>query len=249
MTRRDPTLRFTDRADAYARNRPGYPAALTAVLAEELGLERGWVIADVGSGTGLSAEPFLAHGNEVWAVEPNDAMRRAAEARLGTHPRFHSVKGTAERTGLPERGVDLVVAAQAFHWFDPAPTRAELRRILRDPPRVAVFWNMRRNEASALMRGYEALIDEFRTDRDGAPRRDLEAFFGGPVRERRLEHEQRLDRAGLEGLLCSASYAPAPDHPRHAAMLEALRALFERSAEDGRIRFLYETRIYLGELA
>ena len=77
-------------------------------------------VADIGSGTGFLSELFLQNGNPVYAVEPNDPMRLAAEKSLGHIPNFHSVKGTAEQTGLPAGGFGFAVAGQAFHWFNRA---------------------------------------------------------------------------------------------------------------------------------
>ncbi|HSH75785.1 MAG TPA: class I SAM-dependent methyltransferase, partial [Longimicrobiales bacterium] len=122
------------------------------LLRDEIGLEPRWVVADVGSGTGIATELFLRHGNTVFAVEPNEAMRRAAERRLGGHPGFRSVSGAAERTGLPPGTLDLVVAAQAFHWFDAEAAREEFARVLRKPRRLALIWNTRDKEATAFLR-------------------------------------------------------------------------------------------------
>ena len=76
--RSDPTRRFTDRVGDYARYRPSYPPELLQLLRQELGLRPDHVVADVGSGTGLLSEPFLAAGNVVYAVEPNRTMAAAA---------------------------------------------------------------------------------------------------------------------------------------------------------------------------
>jgi len=160
----EPTERFSDRVGDYLRYRPRYPQALVPVLEEEMRLAPAWVVADVGSGTGFSAEPFLAHGNVVFAVEPNGAMRRAAEERLGDRPGFRGVAGSAEATGLEGTSVDLVAAGQAFHWFDLEECREELIRILRPPRWVALFWNTRRLTGSGFLEGYEALLREFGTD-------------------------------------------------------------------------------------
>src|SRR4051794_38517305 len=114
MTRAsDSKERFTSRVADYQRARPGYPAEVMTLLVREMGLRPEWVVADVGSGTGISAKPFLESGNVVYAVEPNQAMREAAEGALGGFSRFHSVNGSAEATTLANRSVDLVVAGQA----------------------------------------------------------------------------------------------------------------------------------------
>lgn len=134
MDERQPTERFSDRVADYVRYRPAYPEDLLRTLVEATGLGPGRVVADVGSGTGISAALLLRSGARVLAVEPNPEMRRAAEERLGGEPRFRSVAGTAEATTLPSASVDLVTAGQAFHWFDPEPTRREWLRILRGGP-------------------------------------------------------------------------------------------------------------------
>src|SRR5690349_16869253 len=128
---RDPIGRFSDRVENYVKARPGYPPAILPFLVAECGLTPESVIADIGSGTGLLAELWLKHGNRVFGVEPNAAMRAAGERRLADYPRFTSVAATAEATTLPAGSVDFVTAGQAFHWFDGPAAAREFARILR----------------------------------------------------------------------------------------------------------------------
>src|SRR5262245_24069511 len=102
----DSTQRFSDRVDDYVRYRPGYPAEVVRVLEQEGGLTSGAIVADIGSGTGISSRLFLDHGNTVFAVEPNREMRLAADKQLSVNPRFHSLDGTAEHTTLADHSVD-----------------------------------------------------------------------------------------------------------------------------------------------
>ena len=100
------TTRFTDRVDAYTRYRPGYPDLLIDEIRSVISMSDGSVVADIGSGTGLSSELFLRHGMTVYGVEPNEAMRRAGEEYLKKYDRFHSVDGTAAtRSTLPSARV------------------------------------------------------------------------------------------------------------------------------------------------
>ena len=250
----DPRDRFSDRVDDYVRYRPRYPAALISVLAEETGLTPRWRVADVGSGTGLSAEPFLENGNTVFAIEPNAAMRAAAESLLGDRAGFVSLEGSAERIPLADRSVELVLAAQAFHWFDVDKARTEFSRILRPPGWVALVWNTRRLASSAFLLDYERLLERFGTDYGQVrhdSRRDalLDGFFPRGYARRLLDNHQDLDRAGLVGRVLSSSYTPAADDARRPAMLSALDRLFEQHERDGTVRFDYDTEIYLGRLA
>lgn len=248
----DPRERFTARVADYVRYRPDYPVGVLDALRRE-GLGEEWVVADVGSGTGIFSELLLRSGARVLGVEPNDAMRAAAEEWLGGMPGFRSLPASAEATTLPERSVDLVTAAQAFHWFDPEATAREFRRILRPGGLVALVWNNRRNRTTPFLRDYEALLQRFGTDYGQVNHRNVDskriaAFFGREVAPLRIPHSQELDHEGLRGRLLSSSYTPAAGDPRHEPMLEALDGLFARHQRDGRVRIDYDTELYLGEL-
>ncbi|MEM9156808.1 MAG: methyltransferase domain-containing protein, partial [Cyanobacteria bacterium P01_F01_bin.33] len=82
----DSTRRFSDRVKHYVRYRPTYPAGVLDILRDSTGLAPVDAIADIGSGTGISAELFLKNGNTVFGVEPNAAMRQAAETVLQPYP-------------------------------------------------------------------------------------------------------------------------------------------------------------------
>jgi SAM-dependent methyltransferase len=250
---RDSRDRFTGRVEDYIRARPSYPLALLNDLVAAGILSPGAVVADIGSGTGISTELFLAPGYEVVGVEPNAPMRIAAEDALAKYPRFRSRAGSAEATGLPDGSADLVVAAQAFHWFDAARTRAEFRRILKDDGWVALIWNARRSSGTAFLEEYEALLLEFGTDyaqvgHRGIAKERLADFFGEPYTTRRYDNSQELDLAGLRSRLLSSSYIPAAGEPAHVAMLARLTALFEAHAVDERVELLYDTEVHTGRL-
>ena len=121
------TERFTTRVENYVKFRPGYPPAVLDLLKTECGLTAASVIADIGSGTGILTRMFLEHGNRVYGVEPNQAMREAGEQLLADFGGFVSVAATAEETTLPDQSIDFITAGQAFHWFDLARTRPSSR--------------------------------------------------------------------------------------------------------------------------
>ena len=133
------TERFSSRVENYIKYRPSYPAAVLELLSSRCGLGAGSVVADVGSGTGILTELLLETGAAVFAVEPNLAMREAAERNLNDYGRFRSIDGTAEATTLAQSSVDLITASQAFHWFDHPRFFDEVRRIAR-PGAVVAVW-------------------------------------------------------------------------------------------------------------
>ncbi len=251
----DPTARFSNRADAYARGRPGYPPQIVDIIVDGLALPGEGVVADLGSGTGLSCEPFLEAGLTVVGVEPNAEMRAAGDRALARFAAFRSVDGTAEATTLSQSSVDLVIAAQAFHWFDPAAAGVEARRILRRPGRAALIWNERRETGSPFAEGYERLLRSFVSDYLEIRQRyehepSIERFFDdAPWQVAAIPNPVSLDFETLVARLASASYAPAPGEADHAAMMDGLRELFDATADAGRVVMDYDTRVYFGMLA
>jgi len=245
------TERFSDRVEDYVRYRPDYPRALVDWL-RGLGVRPDWLVADVGAGTGISSKLFLDAGHRVTAVEPNAAMRAAAARWLGGEGRYRALDGTAEATGLPDGSVDLVIAAQAFHWFDRDKVRNEFARILSPHGLVAVFWNSRRLTGTPFLEGYERLLHEYGVDYVGVAERyaddeSMARWFGRGYRGMAsFPHGQKLDHEALLGRLMSSSYAPKPGHPNHEPMLHALRALFDATQDDGTVSFDYDTRVFAG---
>jgi SAM-dependent methyltransferase len=251
----DSTERFTDRAGDYAAARPGYPVAIATTLIAEMKLAPDAVVADIGSGTGLSCEPFLRAGLAVIGVEPNDAMRAEGDRHLAQFDRFRSSAGTAEATTLPAASVDLYTAAQAFHWFDIAKAAAEALRILKRPPLAALIWNDRVAAGSAFAEGYEQLLLDFGIDYAKIRHRhahedSVAAFFGHrDFRVASFPNPTVLDWPTLLARLNSASYVPKLDHPNHAPMVERLRQLFDTAEQNGRVTMDYVTRVFHGALA
>ena len=154
---RDPIERFSDRAENYAKYRPGYPDEMLGFLRVRLSPPA--AVADVGSGTGILTRQLLNNGYELYAVEPNAPMRKEAEQTLSGYPGFTvSVVRRRRRPSLME-SVDLITCAQAFHWFDRAKARAEFCRILKVTGVVALIWNERQDNASDVNRKYDDLLE------------------------------------------------------------------------------------------
>ena len=250
----EPTKRFSDRVSDYVRYRPSYPPEVVATLRHEAGLGPRSVVADIGSGTGIFSSLLLPHCARVHGVEPNDAMRTAAERMFAGETRFVSVAAAAEATTLPDASVDLVTAAQAFHWFDGTACRREFARILRPGGAVALVWNERETAGTPFLADYEALLHRHATDyarvnhANTDARKVAEFFAPAGFTMAHFPSEQHLDFEALKGRLLSSSYAPNVGHPGHEPMLGDLRTLFGRHAKDGRVSILYSTNLYFGRL-
>lgn len=254
MTETDATTpenRFSDRVENYVRHRPGYPPGVVDFLKKEARLSPASRVADIGSGTGISAGMLLEEGIPVIGVEPNAAMRGAAERLLSHHTHFTSVDGTAQETTLENESVDLILAAQAFHWFAGEGTRAEFSRILRPGGRIALLWNVRQVDTTPFLRDYEALLLRYGTDyntvrHETIHEKVLRAFFIGGYRLETFENIQTFDFESLKGRLLSSSYTPAPGKAGHEEMLAELERIFRAHRKDDHVDILYTTEVYLG---
>jgi SAM-dependent methyltransferase len=250
----DSTRRFSSRVENYVRYRPGYPPAVIELLSAECGLRPDSRVVDIGSGTGLLAQLFLASGCRVVGVEPNREMRAAGERLLADFAHFTSVDGAAEATTLPAQSADFVVAGQAFHWFDQARARAEFARILRPGGWVVLVWNDRRTATTPFLAAYEQFLERYAIDYAQVNHKRLDqatigAFFApGAWSVQMFENRQLFDFTGLAGRLLSSSYAPEAGHPGHQPMIAALRAIFDQHQEGGQVAFDYDTIVYYGRL-
>ncbi len=231
--------------EVYDAYRPRYPRPAIALLEQRFGLGPGRTVADIGAGTGLLTEGLIETGAAVIAVEPNEAMRRRCAQKLGE--RAQVCAGSAEATGLSAGSVDLVVAGQAFHWFDVEAARAEFSRILKPGGQVVLLWNERLHH-HPLMKAYAELLRTWERERDKSTVRDklapaLTQFYGAYSFED-FPHAQGLDRDGLIGRVFSSSYMPAPGDADYAGAKEAVEALFEAHAYYGRVHIDYVCRVY-----
>lgn len=243
-----PRERFSQRATSYDLGRPRYPDALFAWYQERFGLSAETVVADVGAGTGLHTAGLLAITGLVWAIEPNEAMRARAESRFARTPKVRVVAGSAESTGVPAGSVDLVTAAQAFHWFDPEGFALEVHRIQARPAAWALVWNVRDPDANRFTAGYEALLhrwgDGYGGIRSSWGDPERVARFSGALTETQwFENVLPLDLEAARANMASCSFMPPAGSPAAADAQNALEALFARESEDGRVDLVYRTLV------
>ena len=250
---RGPIERFSNRVENYRRYRPGYPPEVLECLRQNCGLRPQSVIADIGSGTGLLSELFLRDGNRVHAVEPNQAMRAAAEEALGSYANFISVAGAAEATTLPAASMDFVIAAQAFHWFDRERARREFERVLKPAGWLGLAWNERLT-SSPFLAAYEEMVGRHSSEYKQVDHRNVtdEVVAGfyrpGSCAQAQFHNHQEFDFAGYRGRLLSSSYVPGEGQPGFAEFIREAERIFAEYARAGRVRIEYLTRLYYGRL-
>ena len=247
------TERFSDRVEDYVRYRPDYPPEIVDRLIELCDLNDKSAIADIGSGTGIFSNRLLTRGLRVAAVEPNKEMREAAEAQLSQYAKFSSIDGSAESTHLNDLSVNLIVAAQAFHWFRLPETRREFKRILKPNGSIALIWNQRELQ-SPFQKDYDEMLRQHAPEYNDTNHLNLsdqtitQLFDTGSNKVLNFENAQIFDLSGFLGRMQSSSYTPAKGLPGHDNLVSLATELFNQYEENGCIRFDYKTRLYLGRL-
>ena len=204
----DSRERFSAVASAYHRYRPGYPAGVLDWILATTSVPAGARVADLGCGTGIFSRLLAGRALDVVGVDPNaDMLARARET--GGGPTY--VSGDATSTGLPGESVDLVTAAQAFHWFPLEATLSELARILVPGGWTCAVWNQRisspfNDEYEDLLLGHstEYAANRALSDLQSDPRARLAGIPGAVTAE--VPSEEVLSWDEVIGRVRSASY-------------------------------------------
>ncbi|MEK3936932.1 class I SAM-dependent methyltransferase [Sporosarcina sp. FSL W7-1349] len=248
------TDKFTDKAEVYAKYRPSYPPEYVEYLIAESGLQEGCMIADIGSGTGIFSRQLLERGFTVIGVEPNDDMRTLAEQSLQPDSRFISLRATAENTTINDHSVDLVTAAQAFHWFDKNKFSVECQRILKQDAKVALVWNSRdessdiNKESAEVCQKYCPNFSGFSGGIEETPVVYQQFFKDGKYELKSFRNDLQFDFKGFLGRYLSASFSPEKTDKKYNPFIAALTNLFEKYSENGKVIIPNNTKSYLGEV-
>jgi SAM-dependent methyltransferase len=261
----DPTYPADQRArsfDAWAheydRFRPGYPGELFEHIARRLHLPTSPSVADLGAGTGKAALAMARRGWSVIAVEPGGPMLEVLRARAeGEGLMVDTREARAEATGLADASVDLVTAAQAYHWFEKPTVVEEMARIVRPGGGVAVFWNVRDDDRSSFLAAYTDLlatrVPESRIERNvprsrSKAKEELGAGGWFEVDERvEVRHDMAMGAGDFLGLAFTASYVRALDGPEQEQFRAELSELVAAHATGGRLVVPYQVDLYVGE--
>jgi SAM-dependent methyltransferase len=213
-----PALSFGAVADAYDSARPSYPREAAAWLVDS---EFAHVL-ELGAGTGKLTEQLQALGHRVLASDPLQPMLRHLVRRL---PRTRVVLATAEQIPLRSRSVDVVVGAQAFHWFDLDRALPEIARVLRPGGHLGLVWNLR-DERIPWVRRLGALIDN-PSKQDDPTHALLSSHLFGFVESSTFRFWQPLDRRRLHDLVRSRSNIATMPAPEREAVLRNVDSLYD----------------------
>jgi ubiquinone/menaquinone biosynthesis C-methylase UbiE len=228
---------FGSVAEAYDRGRPSFPREAVEWL---VGKNPATVL-EVGAGTGKLTEQLVALGHDVHATEPVPEMLDILRRHL---PDTRATCAPAEELPVADRSVDVVVAAQAFHWFDLDRALPEIARVLRPGGQIALVWNLR-NEKIPWVRKLGALIgNQELLSRDIAEPLVHSGLFGF-VEEASFPFWQDINRETIRDMVLSRSNIALLDEDGRAAKLAEVVAFYDEYGRgmDG-MRLPYDSWCY-----
>jgi SAM-dependent methyltransferase len=222
MTDRSPDIvqarSFGAAADVYERGRPPYPPeALDWLLPP--GARR---VLDLGAGTGKLTRQLVRRGLDVVAAEPSDGMRRELRRAV---PGARALAGSAEQIPLRDGTVDAVLAAQAWHWVDPARAVPEVARVLSPGGTLGLMWNIR-DEREPWVARLGRLIHKA-PEQEGYSTRPVVGPPFAPVERFDVEWTYHLTAPALLDMVASRSYVITSPPERREAILASVRDLLE----------------------
>ncbi|KAF8577836.1 S-adenosyl-L-methionine-dependent methyltransferase [Ramaria rubella] len=212
----------TFNAVTYSAIRPTYPRALYDFVYHYHERTPGarWDRAvDLGCGTGQATTELTAF-QEVIGVDPSESMVRKAEDLVVNSPlsnKVSYVQHAAEDLDFLESGsVDLIVAAQAAHWFDYSKLWPQLSRVLRKNGSVA-FWGYSQFRIAGCP-SLTPLIHDYSLGKD--PNNSLGLYWEQPGRSILDNHFLDVPKApepdfkDHEHIFWTGDYYPAISSPR-----------------------------------
>ncbi|QVW26243.1 methyltransferase domain-containing protein [Pseudomonas hormoni] len=219
-------------ADTYVRGRPDYPPQVADWLTGTLGLNADKSVVDLGAGTGKFTGQLVATGAQVIAVEPVPQMlEKLSEA----WPDVLAVSGTAMDLPLPDASVDVVICAQAFHWFASDEALTEIARVLKPGGKLGLVWNSRDTCVSWVPR-LDAIVNALEGDTPrfytGAWRRAFPHAAFGPLQEQEFSHGHTGSPEDvIFNRVRSTSFVSALPAVERAKVDEQVRALIDAEPE------------------
>jgi SAM-dependent methyltransferase len=206
-------------AEAYDRGRPSYPADAVAWLLDG----DAKIVLELGAGTGKLTRQMVDLGHAVFATEKDPAMLAVLERRV---PEVSAKVAGAEEIPANDRSVDVVVAAQAFHWFDHDVAIPEMARVLKPGGHVALVWNSF-DKRIPWVRKLVEVVGEHSASSGSSQEALADSDLFGEVESERFALWQDVTRDTLVDIIASRSYVASLPEAEREAKLDAVRALYD----------------------
>ena len=176
---------------------------------------------ELGAGTGKLTGQLVALGHDVHATDPDAAMLAKLSDRL---PEVRTSQASAEEIPAGDRSYDVVVCAQAFHWFDHARALPEIARVLKPGGHLSLVWNQR-DERVPWVRKLGAIIGTQDQLREPAAVLDASSLFD-EVEEAEFRFRQQVDQHSIKDLVLSRSNIVTLSPDERETRLAAVSALY-----------------------
>lgn len=243
--------KFNGKSDVYSKFRPDYPDQLLKDLKIENKLDENSVIADIGAGTGIMTKKLLDLGFNVVVVEPNEEMRKVSIDNLKDYKHFVSVNGSAENTTLKNYSVDMIVVAQAFHWFDVGNFRKECQRIVKAEAKIAIISNERVTEHilnKEIADTYQKYCPNFKGFSNGLMGSDdiYDTFYQKGYSIKTYENPLIYNKNNFIGRHLSSSFSPNQDDELYPMLVESLGDIFDKHSKNGYLTLPNHTKCRCG---
>ncbi|HEY0187719.1 MAG TPA: class I SAM-dependent methyltransferase [Cellulomonas sp.] len=245
--------KFDDLATDYDASRPRYPDELFTALSTALPAGRRLRVLDAGAGTGIALEGLVAHLGEQHdyvAVDLSSGMAAIGRAKLGhVDWRVEPVEPALTRY---HGELDLVLAAQAYQWFDRPRFVAAAHTALRSGGILAVLQNNRDHASSPFVAAYEDLLERLSPGYSRSYRAfDVAAELAGPfgaadadVSTHVATWHQTCTVDEFVRLASSSTQVQRGVTAHGARMLDEVRALAAAAAHDGDVEMAYRSELY-----
>jgi SAM-dependent methyltransferase len=211
-------LSFGSVVDAYHRGRPGYPLDAVRWLTGDEPLS----VLELGAGTGKLTQALVELGHDVHATDPDPAMLDVL-ARTVHVSRISQT--SAEEIPAADATYDVVVAGQAYHWFDKERALPEIARVLKRGGSLSLVWNQR-DERIPWVRRLGGIIGRQETGAGPDDALETSPYFG-PVEARTFKQWQVVDRESIRDLVLSRSNVATLDADAREAKLREVLAFYD----------------------
>ncbi len=239
---------FERAGDSYERGRPEYPQEAIEFLINTLQIGTASSVLDLGAGTGKFTKLLAQSKAKIAAVEPVEGMRKKFQS---LYPDIEALKGSAENIPVENSSADVVVAAQAFHWFNGPQALSEIHRALKPGGKLGLIWNAR-DESLAWIAELTRIIDPLE---GGAPRyktmnwkkcfEDTKLF--SPLQLKHFSYTQTGTIETVVDRIASISFISALAESQKQQVLQRVRTLVQTHPDtksQSEIKLPYRTDVF-----
>ena len=245
-------LNFSGKNEVYSKSRPDYPQGLIDFLFENFIKEES-VIADIGAGTGIFTKQLSKLNNIIFAVEPNDDMFSSLKENLKDYKNIEILKGSAENLPLPDKSINFICAAQAFHWFDKEKFKNECTRVLKENGFVALLWNVR-DESTDLVKEIDLINRKYCKNYKGfssglkIEKESFCDFFEGDFIAKNFRNDIPFTKENFIKRNLSSSFSPKETDENYLPFINELKKLAERYETNGIVTLPNITKCFIGKV-